>query len=261
MLFTLIKEIILYKEMLYALVNRDISVRYKQTVLGIIWFLIKPIVSMIAMTVVFGKLAQMPAGEIPYPLITLSGIALWQFFSTSVSDGSSSLVANQNLITKIYFPRVILVLFPILVSAVDFFITFILFLILAFAYNFIPDIKIIMFPLFFILLISLVFGITLFLATLNLLYRDVKIVIPFVLQLGLYISPVGYLSSVVPEKYELFYFMNPLVGIIDAMRWSLFRSFEFNHIAFGISIAWIFFLTYFGLSFFKKFERKFADYI
>jgi lipopolysaccharide transport system permease protein len=261
MIFKIVKETILYKEMLYALVNRDINVRYKQTVLGIIWFIIKPIVSMIAMTVVFGKLAQMPSGDIPYPLITLSGIALWQFFSTAVSDSSSSLVANQNLITKIYFPRVVLVLFPILVSAVDFFITFILFLILAIIYNFIPDLKIILFPIFFILLILLVFGISLFLATINLLYRDVKIVIPFALQLGLYISPVGYLSSVVPEKYQYLYYINPLVGLIDAMRWCLFKSFEFNFISIGISILWILFLTYYGISFFNKFERKFADYI
>jgi len=257
-----LKDLFEYKELLYALVSRDISARYKQTILGIVWIFFKPIFSMVAMTIVFGKLANMPSDGIPYALITLSGITLWQFFSIAVMEAASGLVGNSNLITKVYFSRVVLVMAPILVSAVDFLVSLGLFFLLALFYGYFFSTKVIFFPVIIIILILIIFGLSLFLATLNLLFRDIKIVIPFILQLGIYISPVGYLTNLIPEKYLYLFYLNPLVGIIDAMRWCFFPSFgDFNWQAMAISLMWMFLLIFYGIKFFSKFEKKFADYI
>jgi lipopolysaccharide transport system permease protein len=211
-----------YRELFYFLAWRDILVRYKQTAIGIAWALIRPFLTMVVFTVVFGKLAKLDtAGGPPYPILVFSAMLPWQFFSSALSECSNSLIGNANLISKVYFPRLVVPASAVIVSFVDFMISGMILLALMAWYNFVPSWRILTLPLFIAIAFAASMGAGLWLAALNVKYRDFRYVVPFMVQFGLYISPVGFSSSIVPEKWRLLYSLNPMVGVIDGFRWAI----------------------------------------
>jgi lipopolysaccharide transport system permease protein len=251
-----------YRELFYFLAWKDILVRYKQTVFGVAWHLIRPLSMMIILTVIFGKIAKLPSGNTPYPILVYAAMLPWQFFSYTLSVTSSSLISNRNLITKVYFPRIIIPSTALVVSLIDFLISFIILVGLMLWYGFWPDWKVVvLLPLLlFAALPSL--GVGYWISSLNVKYRDFRYVVPFMVQFGLYISPVGFSSNVIPEKWRLLYSLNPMVGVIDGFRWALLGK-EVNlylpGFLFSIGLATVLFIS--GAWFFTKTERKFADII
>ncbi len=207
-----------YRELFYILSWRDITVRYKQTVIGVAWALIRPFLTMVVFTVVFGKLANLPAEGVPYPILVFAGMLPWQFFSTALSAASDSLISNANLISKVYFPRLIVPASAIVTSFVDFLISGFIMLALMAWYNFVPSWHIVALPLFIGIAFMASMGAGLWLCSLNVKYRDFRYIVPFVVQFGLYISPVGFSSNIVPEEWRLLYSINPMVSVIDGFR-------------------------------------------
>src|SRR5437879_5865194 len=211
-----------YRELFYFLAWRDILVRYKQTVIGIAWALIRPLLTTMVLTIVFSKVAKLPApGSAPYALLVFAAMLPWQFFSTALSESSMSLIGNANLISKIYFPRLIIPAGSVITAFVDFLITLGLMALLMAWYRFVPDWRLLTLPLFVALAFAAAMGVGLWLCALNVEYRDFRYLVPFVVQFGLYISPVGFSSSIVPEKWRLLYSLNPMVGVIDGFRWAI----------------------------------------
>ena len=255
-----LRDLWLYRELFLILAWRDIIVRYKQTIIGIAWSIIRPLLGMIVFTVVFGKLAKLPSEGVPYPLMVYAGMLMWQFFSSTVSSGSESLLGNSNLISKVYFPRLIIPSTSMTVSLTDFLISAVVFIPLFFWYGTIPSWKIVFLPCFILLTAILSLGVTYFISSLNVKYRDFRYVIPFALQVGMYISPVGFTTAIVPERWQLLYSLNPLVGIIDGVRWSLFGT-PLNLFSLLISIAISLFFLLCGYFMFRRMEREFADFI
>ena len=219
------RELWRYRELFYFLAWRDLLVRYKQTAVGVAWSLIRPFLTMIVLTVVFGKIGKMPSGGVPYPLLVLSGMLPWQFFSTALSESGNSLVTNSNLISKVYFPRLIVPASSVITSCVDFLISAVFLVALMFWYQFVPPLNILLLPLFVALAFAASFGVGLWIAALMVEYRDFRFIVPFIVQFGLYISPVGFLSSIVSERYgeyyRLLYSLNPIVGVVDGFRWCI----------------------------------------
>ena len=252
-----------YRELFYFLAWRDILVRYKQTVIGVAWAVIRPFLTMVVFTVVFSKIAKLPApGSVPYPLLVFAALLPWQFFSTALSESSGSLIGNANLISKIYFPRLIVPASSVITSFVDFLITLAMMAVLMLWYQFLPDWRLFLLPAFIILAFATSFGIGLWLCALNVEYRDFRYIVPFIVQFGLYVSPVGFSSSIVPEKWQLLYALNPMVGVIDGFRWSLLRGqTPFPLSAFSISFFVSVALCATGIWYFRKMERTFADVI
>jgi len=252
-----------YKELFYILSWRDIKVRYKQTIIGTLWAIIRPLLTMIIFTVVFGRVAGMKSeGDSPYALMVFAGLLPWQFFSTAFSTASDSLITNSNLISKVYFPRLIVPASAIITSLVDFLISFaILFLVMVF-YQYPPHWKILLLPFFTFLTFIPSFGFGLYLSALNVKYRDFRYVIPFIVQIGLYISPVGFSSTSIPEKWKLLYYLNPIVSIIDGFRWCIIEGAPnpFNKY-FVISFAVSLIVLIYALIKFRKMEKTFADII
>ena len=210
-----------YRELFYFLSWRDILVRYKQTVIGITWSVIRPLLTMIVFTIVFGKLAKLPSGGAPYPVLVFTAILPWQYFANALSEASNSLISNQNMISKIYFPRIIMPTSTIIVALTDFVISFVLLGITMAVYRFVPSWKIVFMPLFLLLATVLSLGMGYLFSALNVKYRDFRYVIPFIVQFGMYISPVGFSSDIVPIRYRFWYSLNPMVGVIDGFRWSI----------------------------------------
>src|ERR1700716_2164799 len=211
-----------YRELFYVLAWRDVAVRYKQTVIGAAWALIRPFLAMVVFSVIFGRIANLPSdGSTPYPLMVFAGMLPWMFFSTSLSEASNSLIGNANLISKVYFPRLIVPTATIVVAFVDFLITFAILIAMMAWYQFLPGWQIMILPGFVLLAFAASMGPALWLTALNVKYRDFRYVIPFIVQLGLYISPVGFSFQVVPEEWRLLYSLNPMVGVIDGFRWSI----------------------------------------
>ena len=210
-----------YRELFYFLAWRDLLVRYKQTVVGVAWSLIRPFLTMIVLTVVFGKFGKMPSGGVPYPILVFCGLLPWQFFSTALSESGNSLVTNANLITKVYFPRLVIPASSVITSFVDFVISAVFLVLLMIWYHFAPSPNILFLPLFVCLPLPRLLGIGLWIAALMVEYRDFRFIVPFIVQFGLYISPVGFYSSVVPEQWRLLYSLNPMVGVIDGFRWAI----------------------------------------
>src|SRR6266478_1705385 len=211
-----------YRELFRVLAWRDLSVRYKQTVIGVLWALIRPVLTMLVFTVIFGRLARLPSdGTAPYPLMVLAGILPWTFFSTGLSEASNSLINNANLISKVYFPRLIVPTATVVVALVDFLITFLILILLMAWYQYPPGWRILILPAFILLAFLASMGPSLWITALNVKYRDFRYVIPFIVQFGLYVSPVGFSSSVVPEQWRLLYSLNPMVGVIDGFRWCI----------------------------------------
>ncbi|MBT1704889.1 ABC transporter permease [Chryseosolibacter indicus] len=251
-----------YKELFYILSWRDIKIRYKQTVIGAAWSVIRPLLTMIVFTIIFSRVAKLPTeGTAPYAIMVFAGLLPWQFFSTSLSEASNSLIGNTNLITKVYFPRLIIPASSVITSFVDFAISFGLLLVMMVGYQFAPSLQIIFLPLFIIIAFASSFGISLFLTALNVKYRDFKYIIPFIVQFGLYISPVGFSSNVVPEKWKLLYAVNPMVGIIDGFRWSIIGETSFPALTLSISIIVTSLFLFLGVGYFRKTEKSFADNI
>lgn len=252
-----------YRELFYFLAWRDILVRYKQTAVGIAWALIRPFLTMVVFTIVFGKIAKLPSPSgVPYALLVFAAMLPWQFFATATAEASGSLVGNANLISKIYFPRLIIPASSVITSLVDFFITLGLMSILMIWYWCLPDWRIITLPLFMTLVFAAAFGFGLWLCALNVAYRDFRYIIPFIVQFGLYVSPVGFSSTIVPKQWRLLYDLNPMVGPIDGFRWALLRGeTPLNWSALLMSIVLTIFLCMSGVWYFRKTERTFADII
>jgi len=204
-----------YRELFYILAWRDIAVRYKQTIIGVAWAVLRPLLTMMIFVVVFGKIAKLPSEGIPYPIFVFAAMLPWTFFATAFSDASNSLIGNSNLISKVYFPRLIIPAASVIVAGVDFLISFVILLALMAWYHYMPDWHILTLPFFLLLAFFAALGSGLYVAALNVKYRDFRFVIPFVVQLGLYISPVGFSTTIVPEKYQMLYYLNPMVGVID----------------------------------------------
>jgi lipopolysaccharide transport system permease protein len=252
-----------YRELFRVLAWRDLSVRYKQTVIGVLWALIRPFLTMVVFTVIFGRIAKLPAdGDVPYALMVFAGILPWTFFSTGLSEASNSLINNTSLISKVYFPRLIVPIATIVVAFVDFLISFCILLVLMAWYQFVPDWRILVLPIFILMAFLASVGPALWVTSLNVKYRDFRYVIPFIVQFGLYISPVGFSSSVVPEKWRLLYSLNPMVSVIDGFRWSILRGQNALYAPGQLaSICVIVFFLWFGLHVFRKTEKSFADLI
>lgn len=256
------KDIWRYRELFYFLAWRDIIVRYKQTVLGVAWALIRPLLATVVSTVVFGNLARFPSHGVPYPILVIAGVLPWQFFANSLSECSLSLINNANLVAKIYFPRLIVPASAVIVSFVDLLISGIILLALMAWYDFMPDWRIITLPLFILIAFAAALGGGLWLAALNVKYRDFRHIVPFIVQFGFYISPVPYTSSIVPDKWRLLYSLNPMVSAIDGFRWALLggRS-QLYMPGFIVSLGVISLVLASGIWYFRKTERTFADVI
>lgn len=251
-----------YRELFYFLSWRDILVRYKQTVIGIAWSVIRPLLTMVVFTIVFGKLAKLPSGEAPYPVLVFTAILPWQYFANALSEASNSLISNQNMISKIYFPRIIMPTSTIIVSLTDFVISFVLLGITMAIYRFVPSWKIVFMPLFLLLATILSLGMGYLFSALNVKYRDFRYIIPFIVQFGMYISPVGFSSDVVPIRYRFWYSLNPMVGVIDGFRWSIIgKGTTIYWPGFILSIVITILIIIWGFWYFRKTEKTFADRI
>ncbi len=250
-----------YRELFQVLAWRDIVVRYKQTVIGVAWALIRPFLTMLVFTVIFGKVAKLPSdGATPYALMVFVGMLPWTFFSTALSEASNSLVTNANLISKVYFPRLIVPVATTMVSLIDFLISFILLLGLMVWYQFLPGWQVIFLPLFVLLGFLASLGPALWITALNVKYRDFRYVIPFIVQFGLYISPVGFSSSVIPENLRVLYALNPMVGVIDGFRWCLLGAkVPLDMVSFSCSLMVTVGFLWLGITQFRKMEKNFAD--
>jgi len=256
------KDLWNYRELFYFLAWRDILVRYKQTAIGIIWALLRPFLTMIAFTIVFGKLAKLPSEGVPYPILVFTALLPWQFFSNAFSESSNSLIFNTNLISKVYFPRLVIPTSSVIVSFVDFVISGAILFALMVWYDFWPTWRVLTLPFFILIAFTVSMGAGLWISALNVKYRDFRYIVPFIVQFGLYISPVGFSSSVVPEKWRLLYSMNPMVGVIEGFRWAILgKNIEFYFPGFSLSICLVFLIFTGGLWFFRKTERTFADII
>src|SRR2546426_9708238 len=252
-----------YRELFRVLAWRDLSVRYKQTVIGVLWALIRPLLTMLVFTIIFGQIARLPAdGTAPYPLMVFAGILPWTFFSSGLSEASNSLINNANLISKVYFPRLIVPTATVVVALVDFLISFSILVLMMAWYQFLPGWQILVLPIFVLLTFFASVGPALWITALNVKYRDFRYVIPFIVQFGLYVSPVGFSSSVVPEQWRLLYSLNPMVGVIDGFRWCILNgqsNLYLPGLVFSVLVAGLF--LWFGIRRFRRTEKSFADLI
>jgi lipopolysaccharide transport system permease protein len=252
-----------YRDLFLVLAWRDVAVRYKKTVIGLAWALIQPLLTMIVFTVIFGKLAKLPVeGGVPYALLVFAGLLPWQLFSTAFVGASNSLIGNANLISKVYFPRLVVPMSAIVVALIDFLLSFFILILLMLWYRFIPSWQILTLPFFVIMAFLASLGPGLWITSMNIKYRDFRYIIPFIVQLGLYVSPVGFSSAIVPEQWRLFYSLNPVVGVIDGFRWAILGG-EFSLYLPGLflSCGMIAFFLWLGVRQFRKMEKSFADLI
>lgn len=253
-----------YRELFYILSWRDIKVRYKQTALGILWAVLRPVLTMAILSFVFGTVAGMKnSSAVPYTIIVFAGLLPWQFFATALTESSNSLAGNEKLITKVYFPRLIIPASSIITSFIDFFISFILLLIVFIVYNYTPPPTIFIMPVFWVLVFIVSVGPGLYLAALNVKYRDFRYVIPFIVQFGLLVSPVGFSSNIIPEKWQWIYSLNPMVGVIDVFRWCIVQDTPnpMLYYPFYISLGVAILFLWLGVYQFRKMEKSFADLI
>ena len=252
-----------YRELFVILAWRDISVRYKQTVIGIAWAIVRPFLTMVVFTVIFSRLAHLPSdGGTPYAVMVFAGMLPWSLFSTALGEASNSLIGNERLISKVYFPRLIIPTATIVTAFVDFLISFVILVGLMVYYRFTPAWTILLLPVFILLALLASLGPGLWTTALNVKYRDFRYVIPFVVQFGLYVSPVGFSSSVVPENWRLLYSLNPLVGVIDGFRWCILgRTSPIYWPSFALNLAIIALFLWRGITRFRRMERSFADLV
>jgi lipopolysaccharide transport system permease protein len=255
------RELWSYRELFQVLVWRDLSIRYKQTVIGVVWALIRPALAVLIFTAIFNRIAKLPSeGAAPYPVLVLTGMLPWTLFSMSLAEASNSLLNNAQLITKVYFPRIIIPTATLGVALVDFLITFGLLIVVMAFVRFVPGWQILALPFFIALALLASLGPALWLTAINVKYRDFRYVIPFIVQFGLYISPVGFSSTIVPESWRGAYSLNPMVGVIDGFRWCLLGT-TLDPASLGISILIASLFLLLGVRQFRKMERGFADLV
>ena len=255
-------DLLRYRELFYILAWRDIAVQYKQTIMGVLWAVIRPLLTMMIFVVVFGKIAKLPSEGVPYPVFVFAAMLPWTFFATAFANAGNSLIGNANLISKVYFPRLLIPAASIIVAMVDFLISFTILIVLMFWYSYFPTWHMLTLPFFLLLGFFAAFGAGLFIAALNVKYRDFKFIIPFVVQLGLFISPVAFSATLVPEKFQLLYYMNPMVAVIDGFRWAISGGqTAFNMTELIVSVIIVTLLCVFGAIYFRKTEKTFADVI
>jgi lipopolysaccharide transport system permease protein len=252
-----------YRELFYVLAWRDVAVRYKQTVIGAAWALIRPFLTMVIFTVIFSRIARLPSdGSAPYPLMVFAGMLPWMFFSSGLSEASNSLIGNASLISKVYFPRLIVPTAAVVVAFTDFLISFSILVGMMAWYRFVPGWQILILPAFVLLTFVASIGPALWITALNIKYRDLRLVIPFMVQLGMYVSPVGFSSSVVPENWRFLYSLNPMVGVIDGFRWCILGGQSRVYLpGLAASLAVAGFFLWVGVHHFRKTEKAFADLI
>lgn len=251
-----------YRELFLFLAWRDILVRYKQTAIGIVWALARPLLTTLVFTLVFSKLAQLPSEGGPYPILVFAALLPWQFFSSAFSSAGDSLISNAGMISKVYFPRLVIPASAVIVNFVDFLISGVILIGLMIWYGFAPNFRLITLPLFVFMAVAAAMGAGLWIAALNVKYRDFRIIVPFVVQLGLYISPVGFSSDIVPEQWRLLYSLNPMVGVIDGFRWAILGgSTPLYWPGFLLSIFLVLVMLLTGIAYFRKTEKTFADVI
>ena len=262
------KDLWRYRELFYILSWRDLKVRYKQTVIGVVWSVLRPLLTMVIFTFVFGRMANFkpPPGVDEYAILVFAGLLPWQFFSAGLSEASNSLIGNERLISKVYFPRMIIPAASVITSLVDFFISLGLMLILLIFFRTVPSLNLVFLPLFIIMAFFASFGVGLWLTALNVKYRDFKHVVPFLIQIGLYLSPVGFTSkqasTIIPEKFRMLYYLNPMTGVIDGFRWCFFGDktpIYWSGMFLSLTVIIIFLLI--GIRTFRRMEKSFADLI
>jgi lipopolysaccharide transport system permease protein len=256
------KDLWRYRELFYFLAWRDILVRYKQTVIGVAWALIRPLLTMIVFVFVFGKLAKLPSEGVPYPILVFAALLPWQFFANAFTEAGNSLISNSNMISKVFFPRLVVPASAVIVGFVDFLISGIILVGLMVWYGFVPDWRILTLVLFIFIAFVAAMGAGLWIAALNVKYRDFRYIIPFVVQFGLYVSPVGFSSTVVPEQWRLLYSINPMVGVIDGFRWAILggnTQLYWPGLLLSLFLVLVILVT--GISYFRKTEKSFADII
>lgn len=261
-LFVDLKEIWRYRELFYIFAWRDIKIKYKQTILGILWVVFQPIVSMTVFTVFFGKLAKIPSGNLPYALFVLSGLVFWNYFSNSLSYASDSMVANEGIIKKVYFPKIVLPLSSVVTSLVDFSINLIVLIVIALILGFVPQIWIVVIiPIAVVLTALTAIGLGLFLASVNAKYRDVRYILPFFIQLLLFLTPIIYPLSIVSEKNKYLMALNPMTTVIESVRWIFSGTFLLNYTQVIISLVSVMLILFIGIWYFHKTEQFFADVV
>jgi len=261
------KDLWRYRELFYILSWRDLKVRYKQTVIGVVWSVLRPLLTMLIFTFVFGRIANFkPPPGVEYAVLVFAGLLPWQFFAAGLTEASNSLIGNERLISKVYFPRMIIPAASVITSLVDFFISLCLMFVLMLWFRTVPSVNLIFLPVFIILAFLASFGVGLWLTALNVKYRDFKHVVPFLVQIGLYLSPVGFTSdkaaTIIPEKFRILYYLNPMAGVIDGFRWCFFGDktpIYWNGMLISLAVIIIFLLI--GIRVFRKMEKSFADLI
>jgi lipopolysaccharide transport system permease protein len=255
------REVWEYRELLWTMARRDISVRYKQTALGAIWAIIQPFFTMVVFSIFFGRLGKIPSDGLPYPVFTFAALLPWQLFAHSLTESSNSLVANSNLISKVYFPRLVIPISSILSGLVDFFIAFVILALLMLAYGIVPSTAVLTLPFFIVLAIASALAVGLWLSALNVQYRDVRYAIPFLTQCWLFLTPVAYPSSLVPERWRALYGLNPMAGVVEGFRWALLGSTDTPGPLLIVSVLATTALLGGGLFYFRRTERTFADLV
>jgi lipopolysaccharide transport system permease protein len=248
-----------YRELLYFMVWRDIKSRFKQTALGVTWVILQPVLTMVVFSVILGRLAGVPSEGAPYPVYTFAALLPWQLFNHAVTQSGSSLVNSRELLTKVYFPRLVIPLSGVFVGLVDFVLAFAVLLVLMAFYGVAPTLAILALPLLVLLTVATAFALGLWLAVLNVRYRDIRYTIPFLMQFWLIATPIAYPASMIPEQWRMLYALNPLVGVVDGFRWALIGTPESLHPSAFISVGVVVVLLVGGLLYFRRMERTFAD--
>ena len=256
-----LRELWDYRELLYFLVWRNVKVRYKQAALGILWVILQPLLTMVVFSIVFGQLAKLPSDGIPYPIFTFTALLPWQLFAYAVNESGNSLVANQQLITKVYFPRLIIPISAVLTGLIDFSVSFFVLLALMFYYRIFPTLALFTLPLFILLAIATAFAVGLWLSALNVRYRDVRYVIQFFTQFWLFVTPVAYSASLIPERWRVLYGLNPMTGGVEGFRWALLGRGRDLELLLFISVFVVIVLLLGGIFYFRRMEKTFADVV
>ena len=264
-----LKDLWLYRELVYFLIWRDVKVRYKQTALGAAWAIIQPFMTMVVFTIFFGRLAKVPSGDLPYPIFSYTALLPWELFAKALSDAGRSLIQNRNMITKVYFPRLVIPVASVVSGVVDFALAFVVLIGMIIYYNsdlggnygITPNYAVLTLPLFLLLAMITSLGVGLWLSALNVIYRDVNYILPFITQLWLFVTPIAYPSSMIPEKWQLIYALNPMAGVVEGFRWALLgmEPAPGPIVAVSTTIAVIILIT--GLFYFRRMERTFADLV
>lgn len=256
-----LRELYEYHELIYFLIWRDIKVRYKQTALGVVWVILQPFLTMVVFTLVFGRFAKVPSEGVPYPIFSFAALLPWQLFANALSNSSNSLINNTNLITKVYFPRLILPLSSVIGGLVDFFLAFLVLICMMLYYGITPTSAIFAVPFFVLLALVTSFAVSLWLSALNVQYRDIRYTVPFLTQFWLFITPIAYPSSLIPEKWRFIYGLNPMAGVVEGFRWALIGTSSLDWYVIAASITIVIALLISGLIYFRHMEKSFADIV